>query len=110
MVTIGNPSHGNNAKTDAPILQIEHTNDFVTSLSGREQAPLNDVSIVRRNPNEGTEPKSAIDGHMFDRYLATAKIYDASSAHRDIAQKRQILEPFLGFSAGRSVLYALKRR
>ena len=97
VVTGGSPIARFDIPSDISVLSIEHDQDPVPMLEGRENPDRPGWVTVERDLS-GTGDRDPATAHLLDRYVQTGRLVDEST-DPSLAEWRAGAEPFLGGSA-----------
>lgn len=94
VITAGSPVAGRTPPPGVQVLALEHDDDLVPRLDGRDHPDEPDVVTVRGGAPDGTWRTDAVPAHSSSAYVATAAQVD-SSTHGSLVAYREGLAPFL---------------
>ncbi|MFD1715121.1 alpha/beta hydrolase [Amnibacterium flavum] len=99
VLTVGSPGAGIELPADVPVVSLEHTGDFIPSLSGGSRSPALEPVTVRRelSPAElEASSGSAMPAHQLPLYLETARLADSDTEPRLVAEREAVLAAVAG--------------
>jgi alpha-beta hydrolase superfamily lysophospholipase len=94
VVTAGSPVAGRTPPPGVQVLALEHPEDLVPRLDGRDHPDHRDMVTVRAAAPDGPWRTDAVPAHSSSAYVATAERVDAST-HPSLVGYRAGLAPFL---------------
>lgn len=94
VVTAGSPLAGRTPPPAVQVLALEHTDDLVPRLDGRDHPDRDDRVLVRSTAPDGPWRSDAVPAHSSSAYVATAAAVDASD-HPSLVAHRQGMAAFL---------------
>ncbi len=94
VITAGSPVTGRTPPPGVQVLALEHDDDLVPRLDGRDHADRADRVVVRAPAPDGPWGTDAVPAHSSSAYVVTAESVDAST-HPSLVSYREGLAPFL---------------